>query len=96
MVQCHLQVIGTGRAETGFSIILFFDDQRYLFNCGEGTQRLCAEKGLNLFRVDTVFFTQLDACSAGGLFGMLLTLADAGKVMIVTEKASLPSFCTGI
>jgi len=81
MVQCHLQVIGSGKGETGFSIILFFDDHRYLFDCGEGTQRLCAEKGLNLFRVDTIFFTRLDACSAGGLFGTLLTLADAGKVI---------------
>ncbi|GJD08662.1 Zinc phosphodiesterase ELAC protein 2 [Galdieria sulphuraria] len=79
MVQCHLQVVGSGKADTGLSIILFFDDHRYLFNCGEGTQRLCAEKGLNLFRVDTVFFTGLDARCAGGLFGTLLTLADAGK-----------------
>ncbi|GJQ10563.1 hypothetical protein GpartN1_g2848.t1 [Galdieria partita] len=82
MVQCHLQVVGSGKADTGLSIILFFDDHRYLFNCGEGTQRLCAEKGLNLFRVDTVFFTQLDALSAGGLFGTLLTLADAGKTSL--------------
>eukprot|EP00871_Galdieria_phlegrea_P001110 jgi/Galph1/19/GphlegSOOS_G4862.1 len=79
MVQFHLQVLGSGHENIGPSILLFFDDKRYLFNCGEGIQRLCSEYSVNLFRVDSIFFTNLSASYAGGLFGLLLTLADAGK-----------------
>lgn len=35
--------------------------QRYLFNCGEGTQRLCGESGIKLKSLDSVFFTRFDA-----------------------------------
>jgi ribonuclease BN (tRNA processing enzyme) len=35
--------------------------KRILFNCGEGTQRLCGENGIKLGSLDTLFFTHLDA-----------------------------------
>jgi hypothetical protein len=34
--------------------------KRYLFNCGEGTQRLCGENGIKLNSLDSIFLTRLD------------------------------------
>ncbi|KAI3866557.1 hypothetical protein MKW92_051998 [Papaver armeniacum] len=34
--------------DTSPSILLFFDDQRFIFNAGEGLQRFCTEHGLSL------------------------------------------------
>ncbi|KAI9599548.1 beta-lactamase-like protein [Syncephalis fuscata] len=61
------QVVGTANTDTTPSIVLHFDSQRYLFNCGEGTQRLFVENGVRANKITNVFLTR-----------MILTLADAG------------------
>lgn len=74
-----IEVIGAGTEDTSSSVQLFFDDRRYLFECGDGTQRLFAEFGVKFGRLKGVYMTSLAAPSIGGLFGFLLTIADAGK-----------------
>lgn len=69
--QVSAEVIGTGSDGTKPSLLLsvlrhgvYSADvtvlQRYLFNCGEGTQRLCGESGIKLKSLDSVFFTRFD------------------------------------
>jgi ribonuclease BN (tRNA processing enzyme) len=66
------EVVGTGSDGTEPSLLLtvrrhgvYSADTtvvaRLLFNCGEGTQRLCGENGVKLRSLDTVFFTRFDA-----------------------------------
>ncbi|RKP27855.1 beta-lactamase-like protein, partial [Syncephalis pseudoplumigaleata] len=72
------QVVGTASPDTTPSIVVHFDSQRYLFNCGEGTQRLFVENGVRANKVTNVFLTRLNWDCIGGVPGMILTLADAG------------------
>lgn len=50
----------------------------YLFNCGEGTQRLAHEHKTKLSRLEHIFVTQRSWTTIGGLPGLTLTVQDAG------------------
>lgn len=81
-MHAYVEIIGSGCHDASPSIQLFFEDGRYLFECGDGTQRVCTEYGTKLSKLRGVFLTSLSAPSIGGLFGLLLTLADGGKQRI--------------
>lgn len=51
---------------------------RYLFNCGEGTQRLAHEHKTKLARLEHIFITRTSWERTGGLPGLSLTLQDTG------------------
>lgn len=51
---------------------------RYLFNCGEGTQRLAHEHKTKLTRLEHIFITRTSWNCIGGLPGLSLTIQDAG------------------
>ncbi|XP_036409388.1 zinc phosphodiesterase ELAC protein 2 [Megalops cyprinoides] len=74
----YVQVVGAGSRENGPSIYVFSEYNRYLFNCGEGTQRLMQEHKLKAARLDNVFLTRMNWANVGGLCGMILTLKDTG------------------
>ncbi|KAI8926584.1 beta-lactamase-like protein [Entophlyctis helioformis] len=74
----HLQILGTHSGDTTPSIMLHFDTARYMFNCGEGTQRLCVETRRRLAKLRALFFTRTKWDTLGGVPGMILTVADAG------------------
>uniref|UniRef100_A0A6I8PST3 Zinc phosphodiesterase ELAC protein 2 n=1 Tax=Ornithorhynchus anatinus TaxID=9258 RepID=A0A6I8PST3_ORNAN len=57
--------------------------RRYLFNCGEGVQRLMQEHKLRVARLDNIFLTRMHWSNVGGLSGMLLTLQETGLVRCV-------------
>ncbi|CAN0399139.1 unnamed protein product, partial [Hapterophycus canaliculatus] len=42
---------------------------RFLFNVGEGTQRLCTEHRIRLSKAEHAFFTNLSTDTLGGLPG---------------------------
>ena len=50
----------------------------FLFNCGEGTQRLAYEHKLKLAKIENMFFTHTSWKNVGGLPGVALTLQDSG------------------
>ena len=75
----YLQVIGNGAGDTSPSLFLFADSQRYVFGCGEATQRLLHEHKFRLGKIHNVFLTQLTWQHIGGLPGLLLTLREACK-----------------
>ncbi|KAI9337231.1 beta-lactamase-like protein [Obelidium mucronatum] len=79
----HLQVIGATSLDARVSVAVVFDSQRYLFNCGEGTQRFLHDRSKSCSAVSgaktrQMFFTRTAWQCIGGLPGMVLTLSDAG------------------
>ncbi|ETK78537.1 hypothetical protein F441_15733 [Phytophthora nicotianae CJ01A1] len=86
-------VVGTGFDGTEPSLLfsvqrhgLYSDDvkvlKRYLFNCGEGTQRLAGENGLKLSSLDAMYFTRFDAKSVSGVPGMIFALGSCGTATL--------------
>lgn len=51
---------------------------RYLFNCGEGTQRLAHEHKIKISKLEHIFITYPRWENIGGLTGLALTLQDSG------------------
>ncbi|KAI5608649.1 zinc phosphodiesterase ELAC protein 2, partial [Silurus asotus] len=74
----YVQVVGAGARGNGASLYVFSEYNRYLFNCGEGTQRLMQEHKLRAARLDNIFLTRMSWDTVGGLSGMILTLKDTG------------------
>ncbi|KAM3863989.1 zinc phosphodiesterase ELAC protein 2 [Diretmus argenteus] len=74
----YLQVVGAGSRDNAASVYVFSEYNRYLFNCGEGTQRLMQEHKLKAARLDNIFLTRVSWHNVGGLSGMILTLKDTG------------------
>ncbi|XP_052183390.1 tRNase Z TRZ3, mitochondrial [Diospyros lotus] len=77
---CYVQIMGTGMdtQDTSPSVLLFFDRQRFIFNAGEGLQRFCTEHKIKLSKIDHIFLSRVCSETAGGLPGLLLTLAGMG------------------
>eukprot|EP01091_Cochliopodium_minus_P014838 TRINITY_DN5116_c0_g1_i1.p1 TRINITY_DN5116_c0_g1~~TRINITY_DN5116_c0_g1_i1.p1 ORF type:complete len:844 (-),score=281.12 TRINITY_DN5116_c0_g1_i1:64-2595(-) len=71
-----LQILGTDTGDISPSCLIVFDQETYLFNCGEGTQRLCTQYKIRMSKITDIFFTSLNWESIGGFAGYSLTLAD--------------------
>ncbi|XP_050670855.1 ribonuclease Z, mitochondrial isoform X5 [Leptidea sinapis] len=74
----YLQVLGSGARGASNALYLFTDQKRYLFNCGESTQRIAHEHKVKLSRLDHIFITSKTWKNIGGLPGLSLTLQDVG------------------
>ncbi|KAI5635446.1 tRNase Z endonuclease domain-containing protein [Phthorimaea operculella] len=74
----YLQVLGSGARGVPNTLYMFTDQKRYLFNCGEQTQRLAHEHKVKLSRLDHIFITSKTWKNIGGLPGLSLTLQDVG------------------
>lgn len=79
----YLQVLGNGTHGSPRSVHLFTTHQRYLFNCGEGTQRLAHEHKVKLARLEHAFITYKSWENIGGLPGLALTIQDIGVPSIM-------------
>ncbi|GAB2250152.1 hypothetical protein Droror1_Dr00013511 [Drosera rotundifolia] len=90
---CYVQVLGTGMdtQDTSPSVLLFFDKQRYLFNAGEGLQRFFTEHKIKLSKIDQIFLSRVCSETAGGLPGLLLTLAGMGEEAGLSVNIEGPS-----
>ena len=84
-----LHVLGNGGPGNPASVMLITDHFRYLFNCGEGTQRLAVEHAMKLAKLQHVFLTQCTWKNFGGLPGMSMTLQSMG-VPALTVHAPTP------
>ncbi|XP_066120355.1 LOW QUALITY PROTEIN: zinc phosphodiesterase ELAC protein 2 [Saccopteryx bilineata] len=74
----YLQVVAAGGRDAGAALYVFSEYNRYLFNCGEGVQRLMQEHKLKVSRLDNIFLTRMHWSNVGGLCGMILTLKETG------------------
>eukprot|EP01084_Bolivina_argentea_P249198 417062_1 len=75
----HLTLLSCATADSSPSVVLATEKERFLFNVGEGTQRLCCEHKMRLSRAAHVLVTHLREETIAGLPGLLLTVADAGR-----------------
>ncbi|GJT56716.1 exocyst complex component EXO84C [Tanacetum coccineum] len=76
-----IKILGTGMdtQDTSPLVLLFFYKQRFIFNAGEGLQRFCTEHKIKLSKIDYMFLSRVCSETAGGLPGLLLTLAGNGE-----------------
>ena len=87
-MKCYIQILTTPTADThGTALLLHFNEKRYIIgNIHEGLQRAITQSGTKVSKVTDVFITgKTEWKSAGGLFGLILSLADAA----VEAQASL-------
>ncbi|XP_022651971.1 zinc phosphodiesterase ELAC protein 2-like [Varroa destructor] len=73
-----LRVFGNGCVGGPRSVSVVVGNSRYLFNCGEGTQKLCQEYGVKMSDVRTLFFTSPTWENIGGILGYMLTVQSCG------------------
>lgn len=66
----YIQILSAGTADCPPSVVFHFDSQRYLINCGEGTQRLCIESKMRFSKLRTVLLTRTHWDVMGGLPGI--------------------------
>lgn len=85
----NLQVLGSGAKGAPTSLYLFTDQSRYLFNCGEGTQRLAHEHKMKLSKLEHIFVTYASWKNIGGLPGVALTLQDVGVPQITLHGPNI-------
>ncbi|KAF9038581.1 hypothetical protein BJ165DRAFT_1352473 [Panaeolus papilionaceus] len=64
-------------SDTEPSIIITFDNAKYIFNAGENTGRSFRENDRNWKKTEAMFFTQSTIERTSGLPGLLMTFADA-------------------
>ncbi|XP_074463659.1 zinc phosphodiesterase ELAC protein 2 isoform X2 [Larus michahellis] len=74
----YLQVVAAGGRDAGAAVYVFSEFNRYLFNCGEGTQRAMQEHKLKISHLDSIFLSRVAWANVGGLPGMILTLKAMG------------------
>jgi ribonuclease Z len=65
----NLSILGVPNGEMTPSLALQMNDQTYLFNVGEGTQRFCIEHKVRLIKVRNIFFSGISWDHIGGLPG---------------------------
>ncbi|KAJ0391736.1 hypothetical protein P43SY_010375 [Pythium insidiosum] len=74
-----VQVLSVASAELAPSLLITSESQRILVDVGDGTQRLCMEHRLRLFKLTQVLLTEIATHTVGGLPGMVLTVSGSGK-----------------
>ena len=74
----YLQLLGTAGPDSPPSLLLFFDNSRYLINAPEGTQRLATQHQIKLSKLHHILLTRSSSLTLGGLPGLAITLADLG------------------
>lgn len=72
------KVLGSGSRGAPTALYVSTDHTKYLFNCGEGTQRIAHEHRLKLSRLEHIFVTTPTWKNMGGLPGMALTIQENG------------------
>ncbi|WVW79468.1 hypothetical protein I302_101437 [Kwoniella bestiolae CBS 10118] len=81
----HVRALSAPGPDTDLSLHVSFDNARFLFGCGEGTQRAFTQKRMGMRGLSAIFVGSGEARSRAGLAGVLMTAADGGisKVDIV-------------
>uniref|UniRef100_A0A8B9GMS5 Zinc phosphodiesterase ELAC protein 2 n=1 Tax=Amazona collaria TaxID=241587 RepID=A0A8B9GMS5_9PSIT len=65
----YVQVVAAGSRDAGAAVYVFSEFNRYLFNCGEGTQRAMQEHKLKISHLDSIFLSRVAWSNVGGLPG---------------------------
>src|SRR3989338_6314816 len=57
------------------SVFLMYEDQRLLFDCGEGTKRQLMSDALKFMKIDRIFISHWHADHFAGLLGLAQTMS---------------------
>ena len=76
--QAELMAIGSYSQGYRPSLVVSSEGRSYLFNCNEGTQRLCYANKIKIVNLEHLFITNLSWNQTAGAFGLALTLQDVG------------------
>ncbi|CAM9934000.1 unnamed protein product, partial [Choristocarpus tenellus] len=68
-MSAFLQIISAETPDSTPSLMVCTEHERFLFNAGEGTQRLCMEHKLRIGKTENIFLTQITSDTVGGLPG---------------------------
>lgn len=93
-VNVSLQILGSGARGAPRCVYLTAGHISYIFNCGEGTQRLAYEHKYKLIKLEHIFVTSTSWNNLGGMPGMLLTIQEAGvpKIDVHGPKGTVELF----
>ena len=83
----YLQLLGAAGPDSPPSLLLFFDNSRYLINAPEGTQRFATQHQIRLSKLHHVLLTRSSNLTLGGLPGLAITLADLGVKRLTISGA---------
>lgn len=76
--ELRLHVLGNGSSGSPTNVVLSCGHDTYLFNCGEGTQKLCMEYRVKMHKIANLLFTSSRWKNVGGLPGYLITAQGLG------------------
>lgn len=75
----YLQLLSLDTVSCSPSVLVATESSRFLFDSGEGIQRLCVEHRARIAKLEGLYLTRLCPETVGGLPGLFLTAADSGK-----------------
>ena len=75
---CSLHLLTTHTSDSSPSLLVTFDQHKYLFNVPESLSRVCVQSKISLKKVGKVFVGDLNE-SVGGLPGLLLSTVESGN-----------------
>lgn len=68
----HIQTLSVPSSDTNASLLVNFENDKYLFECPESTSRAFIQNKVSGKKVTSIFLSKLDQEAAGGLFGLFL------------------------
>jgi ribonuclease Z len=66
----YVRVLSVSTTHSAPAVVVVSDLNRLLFNCPEGTQRLCVEHKVRLAKTSGIFVTSMDPKAICGLPGI--------------------------
>ncbi|GLI60588.1 hypothetical protein VaNZ11_002748 [Volvox africanus] len=84
----YLQVLALDIDHTSPSVLLFFNSERYLFNAGEGIQRLFREHKIKISQINSYFITRVSTETLGGMPGMALSVTPPDARGLLGKQAA--------
>lgn len=72
-----LHLLATKTSDSSPSLLVTFDDARYLFNAPESISRICVQNKVGMKKVGKVFLGEL--CESSGLPGVIFTAVESGN-----------------
>lgn len=81
-----LLFVGGDCQEFAPSLLVSSEGNKYLFNCGEGTQRASYTNKVTLVNLENVFITSHQWSRIAGIFGFSLTIQDIGATNLCVHS----------
>jgi len=78
-----VEVLCTESIDSAACIIVGTDSYRFIFNCGEGVQRLCVEHKVRLGKIAAVLVTDFKPQNCFGLPGKLIARGETNANFIL-------------